>query len=84
MSDPAKYRTKEEVEHYKEIDPLLVTQKQLLQMNYATEAELETIEEKIKGIVTESVEFAEKSPYPANEELYRDVYLQPDYPFIHH
>ncbi|HRI29123.1 MAG TPA: pyruvate dehydrogenase (acetyl-transferring) E1 component subunit alpha [Chitinophagales bacterium] len=84
MSDPAKYRTKEEVEQYKEIDPLRVVYKQLIDKGYATEEQLEAMEEKIKAEVNQSVAFAEQSPYPANEELYKDVYMQPDYPYIKH
>lgn len=84
MSDPAKYRTKEEVEQYKEIDPLRVVYKQLIDKGYATEEQLEAMEEKIKAEVNQSVEFAEQSPYPENEELYKDVYMQPDYPYIKH
>ena len=49
----------------------------------ATEADLEAIDEKIKGQVNESGEFAETSPFPTPDELYKDVYVQADYPYIH-
>ena len=55
----------------------------ILTNNFATEADLEAIDEKIKAQVTESVEFAENSPYPTPDELYKDVYVQADYPYIH-
>jgi pyruvate dehydrogenase E1 component alpha subunit len=82
MSDPAKYRTKEEVEDYKAKDPIVVTRATILKKKYATEAELEAIDEKIEERVKASVEFAENSPWPDESELYTDVYDQADYPFI--
>jgi pyruvate dehydrogenase E1 component alpha subunit len=82
MSDPAKYRTKEEVEDYKSQDPIETTKKVLLKNKYATEKDLEAIEEKVKALVEESVQFAEESPYPEPHELYEDVYADTQYPFI--
>ncbi len=82
MSDPAKYRTKEEVEEYKSQDPIEQVKAVLLKKKYATEADLEAIEEKILAIVNDSVEFSESSPYPDASELYQDVYFEPNYPFI--
>jgi pyruvate dehydrogenase E1 component alpha subunit len=81
MSDPAKYRSKEEVEEYKERDPLEITKQRILDFKYITNAELEEMELKIANIVAESVTFAENSPYPGAEELYTDVYAEPNYPF---
>jgi pyruvate dehydrogenase E1 component alpha subunit len=83
MSDPQKYRTKDEVEQYKAQDPIEKVLKTIKTKKYATDAEIEAIEEKIKAIVEESVQFAENSPFPDPEELYNDVYLQEDYPYIH-
>jgi pyruvate dehydrogenase E1 component alpha subunit len=40
------------------------------------------MEKKVDDIVMESVKFAEESPFPEPEELYKDVYAEPDYPFI--
>lgn len=82
MSDPAKYRTKEEVEEYKSQDPIEQVKAVLLKKKYASEADLEAIEEKILSIVNDSVEFSEASPYPDASELYQDVYFEPNYPFI--
>jgi pyruvate dehydrogenase E1 component alpha subunit len=82
MSDPAKYRTKEEVEEYKKKDPIEQVRAAILKNNFATEADLDAIEEKIKEIVKESVDFAENSPWPDPEEIFKDVYAEPDYPFI--
>jgi pyruvate dehydrogenase E1 component alpha subunit len=82
MSDPAKYRSKEELEDYRAQDPIVVTRATILKKKYATEAELDVIDEKIEEVVKASVEFAENSPIPDESELYTDVYLQEDYPFI--
>jgi pyruvate dehydrogenase E1 component alpha subunit len=82
MSDPQKYRTKEELEEYKSLDPVLHLQHYLLENKLATDAQLEAIDEKVKAIVEDSVEFAEASPYPPAEDLYQDVYAQTDYPYI--
>ncbi|WP_343672953.1 pyruvate dehydrogenase (acetyl-transferring) E1 component subunit alpha [Chitinophaga sp.] len=82
MSDPAKYRTKEEVEEYKERDPLTVVLKTIQKNKWATDAEIEAITEKVKQQVEHCVEFAENSPWPSDDELLKDVYAQQDYPFI--
>ena len=82
MSDPGKYRTKEEVEEYKKQDPIEQVLTTLKKNKWITEAEIEAIDEKIKAIVEESVRFAEESPYPDPSELYKDVYVQEDYPYI--
>lgn len=82
MSDPAKYRTKEELEEFKLKDPIEHVLQIIRTENFATEAELEAIQEKVKLVVDDSVEFAENSPWPDDSELYKDIYLQEDYPFI--
>ncbi len=82
MSDPQKYRTKDEVESYKAKDPIEVVKQAILKENYADEAWIEEIDAKVKGIVDEAVKFAEESPYPEASELYTDVYVQKDYPYI--
>lgn len=82
MSDPAKYRTKEEVENYKAKDPLEMVLKTIRDKKYATEEEIKAIQDKIKQIVEDSVQFSEDSAYPDPSELYQDVYVQEDYPYI--
>jgi pyruvate dehydrogenase E1 component alpha subunit len=82
MSDPAKYRTKEEVEEYKGKDPIMVVLKTITENEFATEKEIEKINKKVMKEVEDSVTFAEESEYPPAEELYRDVYVQKDYPYI--
>ena len=82
MSDPAKYRTKEEVEEYKEKDPINVVLKTIMDNGWATEDEIEQINEKVKQEVQESVDFAEESPWPDDSEVYKDIYVEDDYPYI--
>ncbi len=82
MSDPAKYRTKEEVEDYKSQDPIEQVKQTILKNKYATEDELKEIDKKQKDIVAQSVKFAEESKYPSPEEAYKDVYVDENYPFI--
>ena len=82
MSDPAKYRTKEELETYKNQDPLNSVLTTIKTKNYASDKDIEAIEEKVKAIVDGAVQFAEESPFPEIDELYKDVYHQKDYPFI--
>ncbi|MNK13391.1 Acetoin:2,6-dichlorophenolindophenol oxidoreductase subunit alpha [compost metagenome] len=81
MSDPAKYRTKEELEEYKAKDPIEQVREVILKEKYADEAWITEIEEKVKGIVDESVKFAEESPWPQPEELFDDIYVDTKYPF---
>jgi pyruvate dehydrogenase E1 component alpha subunit len=82
MSDPAKYRTKEEVEEYKKKDPIEVVKASILKQKYAAETWFDEVEAKIDAIVAEAVEFSENSPYPDGSELYTDVYAEPNYPYI--
>jgi pyruvate dehydrogenase E1 component alpha subunit len=82
MSDPQKYRTKEEVEAYKKLDPIETTLDTILKKKYATQAEVDAINEKVEKEIEECVEFAENSPYPEDSALYEDLYVQQDYPFM--
>lgn len=82
MSDPAKYRTKEEVEEYKSKDPIETTLSTMLKKKFVTMAEVEAINQRIMEEVDECVKFAEESPYPDPSEIYTDNYMQQDYPFI--
>lgn len=82
MSDPQKYRTKEEVEQWKMRDPLEMVRHRILTNGIATEAELEEIDAKVKVVVDESVKFAEESPFPQPEEAFDDIYVDAEYPFL--
>lgn len=82
MSDPQKYRTKEEVEKYKNQDPIEQVLATIRKNKIATEAEIEAIDNRVKDIIEESVQFAEESPYPEPEDLWKYVYVEDEYPFI--
>lgn len=82
MSDPQKYRTKEEVAEWKDRDPIELIKDRILTQGIATQEELDAIDERIKQQVAESVQFAEESPWPKPEEAFDDIYVQADYPFV--
>jgi len=82
VSDPAKYRTKEELDNYKEKDPVLVIQEKIVNQKIATQAEVDEIIEAINNEIELAMEFAENSSYPLPSELYEDNYTQKDYPYI--
>lgn len=79
MSDPAKYRTKEELESYKAQDPIEQVKSKILELGLATAEDLAKIDVKVKDIVAKSVKFAEDSPFPTADKAYEDVYVEPDY-----
>ncbi|MCA1950550.1 MAG: pyruvate dehydrogenase (acetyl-transferring) E1 component subunit alpha [Treponema sp.] len=74
MSDPQKYRTKEEVEAYRQHDPILIYQDRLIAEKIIKQAEVEEMEGHIENLVAEAVAFAESSPEPALPTLFEDVY----------
>lgn len=82
MSDPQKYRTKEEMEEYKLKDPIEYVLAKLKKEFQVSDADIEVMNERVKAQVEESVQFAEESPWPDDNEVYKDVYVQQDYPFI--
>lgn len=76
MSDPAKYRTREEVQKVKEErDPIDHVREMLLTGKHADEDALKTIDKEIKAVVSEAAQFATDSPEPAEAELWTDVYV---------
>ncbi len=82
VSDPQKYRTKEEVDEYKDQDPIDKVANTILENGFATKEDLQFIDQKINALVDESVRFAEESPWPADDELLKDIYIDEQYPFI--
>jgi pyruvate dehydrogenase E1 component alpha subunit len=84
MSDAQHYRTKDEVEEYKKIDPISQVKKILLDKKYASKDEIEKIDSRVKEKIKECEKFAEESPYPEKNLLYDAVYEQKDYPFLKH
>lgn len=82
ISDPAKYRTKEETEAYKQQDPIEQVRTAILKNQLADEEALALIDKQVKEKVAEAVAFAEAADFPKPEEAYNDVYAQKDYPFL--
>jgi pyruvate dehydrogenase E1 component alpha subunit len=82
ISDPQKYRTKEEVEEYKHKDPIHALLKIIYDNKLATEEEIKQINERVDKAVEECVKFAEESPIPNDDEVLKDVYVDKNYPFI--
>ena len=80
MSDPAKYRTKEELAEYKKLDPIEQV-RNILVKKKVSENDLSKIGDKVKSIVADSVKFAEESDFPKAEDAFEYVYVQEDYPF---
>ena len=77
MSDPAKYRTRDEVQKMRdERDPIEQVRQLLLTGKHASEDELKTIDKDIKEVVNEAADFARESPEPALDELYTDIYAE--------
>lgn len=82
ISDPAKYRTKEEVEAYKQQGPIEKVRTTILAKKMADEASLHTIDQRVKQQVADAVTFADAAPLPQPAAAYEDVYDQKDYPFL--
>ncbi|HEY9122235.1 MAG TPA: thiamine pyrophosphate-dependent dehydrogenase E1 component subunit alpha [Brevefilum sp.] len=74
--DDRSYRTREEVEHFKKEDPIIVMKDQLIEQGLMTEEEYKALEEKAKKSVDEAVEEATRAPYPKGEEAATPVYAE--------
>jgi len=74
MGDPERYRQQEEVKKWQENDPIGIFRAYLLKKKVATEAELDALDEKAQAETDKAVEFAEASPEPGMEELFKDIY----------
>jgi pyruvate dehydrogenase E1 component alpha subunit len=76
MSDPAKYRSKEEVQKMREEhDPIEQVKARILTAKLATEDDLKKVDAEIRAVVTEAAEFAQNDPEPDPSELYTDIYV---------
>jgi pyruvate dehydrogenase E1 component alpha subunit len=79
MSDPGKYRTKDEVEQMMKHDPIFQFAKRLIEQERFAQADLDAIDKEVLAEVEEAVRFAEQSPWPGVETLYEDVYVRSPY-----
>jgi pyruvate dehydrogenase E1 component alpha subunit len=82
ISDPQKYRSKEEVDDYRGKDPIQQVLQTIQENQFATPADIEAINQRVDAMVAASVQFAEESPWPDDSEVLKDVYVDPHYPFI--
>lgn len=82
MSDPANYRTKDELEEKKEEDPIIRLKGYMLENDLASNEDFDEVDEEVKQVVLDAVEFSEESDFPPIEEIYDHVYTQEDYPFL--
>jgi pyruvate dehydrogenase E1 component alpha subunit len=74
MGDPERYRPQEEVKRWQENDPIGIFRAYLNKKKVATSADLDGIDTQIEAEVNKAVEFAEASPEPGLEELWKDIY----------
>jgi len=81
MSDPMKYRTKEELEEYEQLDPVERIKNYLLDEDIIDEDKVEEIEDSVEDTVMEAIDFAEESDFPEKEALYDHMFAEDDYPF---
>jgi pyruvate dehydrogenase E1 component alpha subunit len=82
MSDAQTYRTKDEVKEYQAQDPIEKVLATIKKNKWMNDSDIEAAEKRVEDIVAESVKFGEDSPYPTPDELFKDVYVQEDYPYI--
>ncbi len=82
MSDPQKYRTKEELEEYQNNDPVERLKKYITDNKITSQKKLKEIEDKVEQEVLDAVEFADNSPFPEMSELYEDMFTE-DNPYFH-
>lgn len=82
MSDPRKYRTKAEEEAFQSEDPIEKVLKIIKDNKFATDKQLDEISLKIKKKIEDAIKFAEESPLPKPEDMYNEIYAEPNYPFI--
>jgi pyruvate dehydrogenase E1 component alpha subunit len=82
VSDPANYRTKEELEEYKGRDPIHTLETKMLKDKIASQEQIDEVQARITQEIDDAVVFAEESPFPDGSELYEDNYVQKDYPYL--
>ena len=74
MSDPGKYRTREELDAYRQQDPILLLKNRMVAEGLLTEADYEALQAEQRKVAEDAVAFAEESPEPALETLYEDIF----------
>jgi len=82
VSDPGHYRSKDELEHYKTLDPIGMLEHFFKEEGVLSETKILEIQQKIHEEVEDAVTFAEESPWPEASGLYTDNYVEDDYPYM--
>jgi len=82
ISDPQKYRSKDEVDEYRGKDPIHQIVQTILTEGHANQEFLDSINKRVDEMVSASVKFAEESPWPDDSEVLKDIYVDANYPFI--
>ena len=75
MSDPAKYRSKEELNAYKLNDPIEIAYQEILKKKFASKKDLEVINKEIIQEIKDAAEYALESPFPVDDDLFTNVYV---------
>jgi len=78
MSDPQKYRTKDEVDQYKDQDSIAKLVSDLMEMGYLSEDEWKSMQKELRDEVRAAIDAAEAAPVPEDDELFTDVYANPE------
>lgn len=81
MSDPMKYRTKDELKEYEDMDPVERIKEYLTSNEIADKDEIVEIQEKVDEEILEAIDFAEESDFPDEADLYKHMFVEDDYPF---
>jgi pyruvate dehydrogenase E1 component alpha subunit len=76
MGDPLRYRTKDEVEKWREDDAIGILERHLLAEKLVTKDDLEAIDRQVEQEIEDAVQFAEESPLPEPEELFNNIYVE--------
>ena len=82
MSDPMNYRTKKELDSKKNEDPILRLKAYIIENGLAPIKTLDQIDDEVKEVVLQAVEYAEESPSPELETIYENIYEESDYPYL--
>lgn len=82
MSDPANYRTDEEMNEFKSIDPIERLKAYISKHKIANKDKVQEITDEIEQEILDAVDYAENSDFPPEDQLYQDVYVEDDYPFL--
>src|SRR3972149_1594446 len=76
MGDPERYRKQDEVKKWQEEDPIGIFERRLLAEKIASDEELRKIDERVELVLRDAIEFAENSPEPSIDELFKDMYAE--------